>query len=166
MLAPQEFLATSQLTYHGLSELHSALEAGQLAVFFRNNHFCASTHPTRAHHMHGNGHTHVHVHGSTQAWVCMCTSCEHTTCDVVYRHVSVNCATSLASKTIDRSLLSFGSEVAWGCMDDIGSTVLTIGGVEGLHVQAPQVPVSGETLIRSAASRSLGSGIAPGRLPP
>ena len=35
----QDFLATSQLTYHGLTELHAALEPMQLAVFFRNNHF-------------------------------------------------------------------------------------------------------------------------------
>jgi hypothetical protein len=38
---PQAFLSGStQLTYHGLSELHGALTPGQLAVFFRNNHFC------------------------------------------------------------------------------------------------------------------------------
>lgn len=29
----------SQLTYHGLTELHSALQEGQIAVFFRNNHY-------------------------------------------------------------------------------------------------------------------------------
>jgi len=29
----------SQLTYHGLCELSTALQQGQLAVFFRNNHF-------------------------------------------------------------------------------------------------------------------------------
>jgi len=37
----QDFLSTSQLTYHGLTELHQALQPGQLAVFFRNNHFGA-----------------------------------------------------------------------------------------------------------------------------
>lgn len=40
----QAFLSGStQLTYHGLSELHGALTPGQLAVFFRNNHFCTLT---------------------------------------------------------------------------------------------------------------------------
>jgi hypothetical protein len=29
----------SQLTYHGLYELHSKLKENQLCVFFRNNHF-------------------------------------------------------------------------------------------------------------------------------
>ena len=35
----QEFLNTSQLTYHGLAALHEGLQPGALAVFFRNNHF-------------------------------------------------------------------------------------------------------------------------------
>merc|ERR1711977_238240 len=30
---------SSQLTYHGLAELHRELKEGQLAVFFRNNHY-------------------------------------------------------------------------------------------------------------------------------
>ncbi|TPP67769.1 Protein FAM63A [Fasciola gigantica] len=33
----------SQLTYHGLEELASTLKEGQLAVLFRNNHFCTVT---------------------------------------------------------------------------------------------------------------------------
>ena len=37
--SPQEFLNTSQLTYHGLAALHEGLQPGALAVFFRNNHF-------------------------------------------------------------------------------------------------------------------------------
>ena len=28
-----------QLTYHGLAELSTTLKEGELAVFFRNNHF-------------------------------------------------------------------------------------------------------------------------------
>ncbi len=37
----QQFLeeSASQLTYHGLCELMSKLGEGELAVFFRNNHF-------------------------------------------------------------------------------------------------------------------------------
>eukprot|EP01133_Synstelium_polycarpum_P017722 gene17722-21132_t len=31
---------SSQLSYHGLYELHSKLQEGSLAVLFRNNHFC------------------------------------------------------------------------------------------------------------------------------
>lgn len=40
-LVAQQFLeeSASQLTYHGLCELNSALSDGELAVFFRNNHF-------------------------------------------------------------------------------------------------------------------------------
>ena len=40
-LSGQQFLefTASQLTYHGLCELGSVLRAGELAVFFRNNHF-------------------------------------------------------------------------------------------------------------------------------
>merc|ERR1719305_1842581 len=37
----QQFLeeSASQLTYHGICELNSVMKDGQLAVFFRNNHF-------------------------------------------------------------------------------------------------------------------------------
>jgi len=40
-LVIKEFLEanSSQLTYYGISSLHEGLEDGQLAVFFRNNHF-------------------------------------------------------------------------------------------------------------------------------
>ena len=40
-LLAEEFLTNSatQLTYHGLSELSSTLEDGQICVLFRNNHF-------------------------------------------------------------------------------------------------------------------------------
>ena len=40
-LLAQEFLedSASQLTYHGLCELHSNLQEDEIAVFFRNNHF-------------------------------------------------------------------------------------------------------------------------------
>ncbi|KER32129.1 hypothetical protein T265_01749 [Opisthorchis viverrini] len=40
-LLAEDFLAqtASQLTYHGLCELYSAVSDGQLAVFFRNNHY-------------------------------------------------------------------------------------------------------------------------------
>jgi len=40
-LVAQQFLeeSASQLTYHGLCELNSVMKEGQLAVFFRNNHF-------------------------------------------------------------------------------------------------------------------------------
>lgn len=40
-LIAEEFLENtkSQLTYHGICELHNKLEKGELAVFFRNNHF-------------------------------------------------------------------------------------------------------------------------------
>lgn len=40
-LTAQQFLeeSASQLTYHGLCELNSTLKDGELAVFFRNNHF-------------------------------------------------------------------------------------------------------------------------------
>lgn len=41
MLAQQFLLedSASQLTYHGLCELNSKMKEGELAVFFRNNHF-------------------------------------------------------------------------------------------------------------------------------
>eukprot|EP00301_Raphidiophrys_heterophryoidea_P026770 c9314_g1_i1.p1 GENE.c9314_g1_i1~~c9314_g1_i1.p1 ORF type:complete len:256 (+),score=80.00 c9314_g1_i1:22-768(+) len=41
VLLLQEFLdeSASQLTYHGLAQLHEAIRDGQLAVLFRNNHF-------------------------------------------------------------------------------------------------------------------------------
>lgn len=32
--------SASQLTYHGLLELHAQIKERELAVFFRNNHFC------------------------------------------------------------------------------------------------------------------------------
>ena len=37
----QQFLeeSASQLTYHGLCELNTRMRDGELAVFFRNNHF-------------------------------------------------------------------------------------------------------------------------------
>jgi hypothetical protein len=37
----QQFLeeSASQLTYHGLCELNAKMGDGELAVFFRNNHF-------------------------------------------------------------------------------------------------------------------------------
>jgi len=40
-LVAQQFLeeSASQLTYHGLCELNTTMKDGQLAVFFRNNHF-------------------------------------------------------------------------------------------------------------------------------
>jgi len=40
-LIAEEFLEStrSQLSYHGICELHNALKEGELAVFFRNNHF-------------------------------------------------------------------------------------------------------------------------------
>lgn len=40
-LAAQRFLeeSASQLTYHGLCELGTKMNEGELAVFFRNNHF-------------------------------------------------------------------------------------------------------------------------------
>ena len=40
-LVAQQFLeeSASQLTYHGLCELNTVMKEGQLAVFFRNNHF-------------------------------------------------------------------------------------------------------------------------------
>eukprot|EP00090_Calanus_glacialis_P020217 TRINITY_DN3109_c0_g1_i2.p1 TRINITY_DN3109_c0_g1~~TRINITY_DN3109_c0_g1_i2.p1 ORF type:complete len:509 (-),score=176.69 TRINITY_DN3109_c0_g1_i2:179-1705(-) len=40
-LIAQQFLeeSASQLTYHGLCELNTVMKEGQLAVFFRNNHF-------------------------------------------------------------------------------------------------------------------------------
>ena len=40
-LVVKEFLeaTSSQLTYYGVSSLHEGLDEGQLAVFFRNNHF-------------------------------------------------------------------------------------------------------------------------------
>ena len=40
-IVAQQFLeeSASQLTYHGLCELNSAMQDGQLAIFFRNNHF-------------------------------------------------------------------------------------------------------------------------------
>ena len=40
-LLAEQFLeeSASQLTYHGICELNSVLKDGQLAVFFRNNHF-------------------------------------------------------------------------------------------------------------------------------
>ena len=40
-LIAQQFLeeSASQLTYYGLCELNTVLKEGQLAVFFRNNHF-------------------------------------------------------------------------------------------------------------------------------
>ena len=39
----QQFLeeSASQLTYHGLCELITSIKEGELAVFFRNNHFSA-----------------------------------------------------------------------------------------------------------------------------
>lgn len=42
-LIAENFLSTtaSQLTYHGLCELNSAVADGQICVFFRNNHFSA-----------------------------------------------------------------------------------------------------------------------------
>ena len=40
-MVAQQFLeeSASQLTYHGLCELSTTLKEGELAVFFRNNHF-------------------------------------------------------------------------------------------------------------------------------
>jgi len=40
-LLAEEFLenSKSQLTYHGICEMHNCLKEGELAVFFRNNHF-------------------------------------------------------------------------------------------------------------------------------
>jgi hypothetical protein len=40
-LVAQQFLeeSASQLTYHGLCELNAKMKDGELAVFFRNNHF-------------------------------------------------------------------------------------------------------------------------------
>jgi hypothetical protein len=40
-LVGQQFLeeSASQLTYHGLCELNAKMGNGELAVFFRNNHF-------------------------------------------------------------------------------------------------------------------------------
>jgi hypothetical protein len=40
-LVGQQFLeeSASQLTYHGLCELNAKMGHGELAVFFRNNHF-------------------------------------------------------------------------------------------------------------------------------
>ena len=40
-LLAEQFLeeSASQLTYHGICELNSVMKNGQLAVFFRNNHF-------------------------------------------------------------------------------------------------------------------------------
>ena len=40
-LLGQQFLEStaSQLTYHGICELSSAIKEGDLCVFFRNNHF-------------------------------------------------------------------------------------------------------------------------------
>ena len=42
-LIAQQFLeeSASQLTYHGLCELTQSIKEGELAVFFRNNHFSA-----------------------------------------------------------------------------------------------------------------------------
>merc|ERR1712029_471164 len=42
-LIAQQFLeeSASQLTYHGLCELTTSIKEGELAVFFRNNHFSA-----------------------------------------------------------------------------------------------------------------------------
>src|SRR3546814_668684 len=40
-LATKFFAETaSQLTFHGLSKLHARMRERELAVFFRNNHFC------------------------------------------------------------------------------------------------------------------------------
>ena len=40
-LLAEQFLddSASQLTYHGICELNAVMKEGQLAVFFRNNHF-------------------------------------------------------------------------------------------------------------------------------
>ena len=40
-LLAEQFLeeSASQLTYHGICELNSVMKEGQVAVFFRNNHF-------------------------------------------------------------------------------------------------------------------------------
>jgi len=40
-ITAQQFLeeSASQLTYHGLYELNATMKDGELAVFFRNNHF-------------------------------------------------------------------------------------------------------------------------------
>jgi hypothetical protein len=40
-IAAQQFLeeSASQLTYHGLCELNTTMKDGEMAVFFRNNHF-------------------------------------------------------------------------------------------------------------------------------
>ncbi|KAM3927585.1 ubiquitin carboxyl-terminal hydrolase MINDY-2 [Leptodactylus fuscus] len=44
-LVAEQFLnsTATQLTYHGLSELTSTLQEGELCVFFRNNHFSTMT---------------------------------------------------------------------------------------------------------------------------
>jgi len=41
-LLAEKFLneSATQITYHGLSELHSGIKEEELCVFFRNNHFC------------------------------------------------------------------------------------------------------------------------------
>lgn len=41
----EQFLnnTATQLTYHGLCELTSAVQEGELCVFFRNNHFSTMT---------------------------------------------------------------------------------------------------------------------------